>query len=360
MGRRLMRSAIIGTGFIGEVHARAVRAAGGVLTAVAASAPSRSAQAAVRLHAQRPATVGEIVAADDVDIVHVCTPNYLHVRIAEAALQVGKHVICEKPLALDLADARRLATAAADAGVIAAVPFVYRFYSMVRETRDRVSAGEIGTVHLLHGGFLQDWLCDRADSDWRVDPAMGGASRAFSDIGVHWCDLVEFVSGHRIARLSARMTTVHVDRGSTAKQAVTEDAAAVLFETDRGAMGSVLVSQVSPGRKCALWYSLDGTRASVSFDQASPEVLWLGGRDQSVVLARGVAPTSSSARYDWLPPGHTQGYQDCFSAFVGDVYAAVRGSVPEGLPVFADGLRAAQLTDAVLRSSVRGEWIEVT
>jgi predicted dehydrogenase len=344
-----MRSAIVGTGFIGTVHARAVRAAGGTVSAVAASTPERAAAAAGRLFAARAAaSADEAVTADDVDLVHVCTPNHLHVPLVERALAAGKHVICEKPLAADLAGARRLADLAASAGVVAAVPFVYRFYPTVRDTRARVARGDAGRLHLLHGSYLQDWLSRAEDGNWRVDARLGGASRAFGDIGVHWCDLVEFATGHRIVRLSARLLRAFPQRG-------TEDGATVQFETDRGALGSVVISQVSPGRKNRLWFSLDGADASYQFDQELPDALWIGGRDASAVVPRGAAPTP----YDVLPAGHPQGYQDCFTAFVADVHTATAGGTPDGLPTFADGLRAAVLTDAVLDSATRGDWVEV-
>lgn len=351
-----VRSAIVGTGFIGTVHARAVRAAGGVVTAVAASDAARGAAAAERLHAERAGDAEEIVTADDVDLVHICTPNHLHAPLADRALAAGKHVICEKPLATTLDDARRMAERAERAGVVAAVPFVYRFYPTVRDARARVRHGETGQLRLLHGTYLQDWLSRPEESNWRADPALGGASRAFGDIGVHWCDLVEFTSGHRITRLSARL--LHVPRPGTGPG--TEDGGVVQFETDEGALGTVVISQVSPGRKNRLWFSLDGAHTSVQFDQEQPDALWVGSREQNLIVARGAeGSTVAAKRYDVVPVGHPQGYQDCFTAFVADVHTAIADHAPDGLPTFADGLRAAVLTDAVLASAADGRWVEV-
>ena len=349
-----MRSGIIGTGFIGGVHAYAVRSAGGALAHVAAASLEHATEAARRLGAEHAcASAEELINADDVDVVHVCTPNALHVPQAEAAIRAGKHVICEKPLATDPAGARRLVEAAADAGLVAAVPFVYRFYPSVREARARIGAGDAGPLWLLHGSYLQDWLAGSDATNWRVDPKLGGASRAFGDIGVHWCDLMEFTTGHRITRLIARMATAYPDR-------ITEDGAAVLFDTDRGASGSVVVSQVSPGRKNRLWFSLDGEHASYSFDQEAPEHLWIGTATQNLILPRGADAQSEQAqRYSVLPPGHPQGYQDCFNAFVADTYAAVRGDRRDGLPTFVDGLRAAAISDAVIRSAATENWEEI-
>ena len=349
-----MRSGIIGTGFIGGVHAYAIRAAGGVPAHVAGERPEHAAAAARRLGAEHAcASAEELINADDVNVVHVCTPNALHVPQAEAAIRAGKHVICEKPLATDPADARRLVEAAADAGLVAAVPFVYRFYPSVREARARIGAGDAGPLWLLHGSYLQDWLAGSDAINWRVDPKLGGASRAFGDIGVHWCDLMEFTTGHRITRLIARMATAYPDR-------ITEDGAVVLFDTDRGASGSVVVSQVSLGRKNRLWFEFDGPSASYAFDQELPDSLWVGGKRGNQVVPRGPDTFSGpAAGYARLPAGHPQGYQDSFTAFVADVYTAIGGHKPDGLPVFADGLRAAVLTAAVVESAADETWVEV-
>jgi predicted dehydrogenase len=343
------RAGIIGAGFIGGVHAHAVRAAGGIVSRVAASSPDRAAAAARQLGAQSSAaTAEELIDADDVDVVHICTPNSLHVPLADRALAAGKPVVCEKPLATSLAQARALAAHATDAGVVATVPFVYRFYPSVREARARVAAGGAGPLHLLHGDYLQDWQAGGKSAGWRGDPREGAAYRAFADIGVHWCDLVEFTSGQRITRLLAR-----TGGGGTTTS--------VLFETDAGAGGSMLVSQTALGRRNALRFSLDGERAAYGFDQEDPEMLLVGGPDGNLGVFRGSPATSAAAaRYSVLPPGHPQGYQDCFNAFVSDSYAAIAGEPPDGLPTFADGLRAAALTDAAVTSSESSTWVEVT
>jgi predicted dehydrogenase len=374
---RALRIAIAGTGFIGGVHARSAKLAGAELAGVSASSPSSAEAAARALGAERAfASSEELVVADDVDVVHICTPNHLHLPLAEAALAAGKHVICEKPLAIDVAGAQRLADAAAAAGRQAAVPFVYRYYPTVREARARVLAGETGPIRLVHGTYLQDWLVDADDYNWRVDSSLGGASRAFADIGSHWCDLAEFVTGHRIARLVARtVTAVPERRGGGGEMAFarsngvgdtrrvdTEDAAVVAFETDGGAIGSVVVSQVSPGRKNRLWLEVDGAAEALAFAQEEPETLWAGRRDSVSLIQRDAATLSpDAARLSTLPGGHPQGYADCFDGFVADVYEAVRSDrAPDGLPVFADGLRSAHIVQAVLESSRNAQWVDVT
>lgn len=363
-----IRSGIIGTGFIGGVHAAAVRASGGVVQAVASSSLSEAADAATAWRAGHAAASGlELIARDDVDVVHICTPNATHAELAQAAIRAGKAVICEKPLAVDPQSAADLVTAAAAAGVVTAVPFVYRFYPAVREARERIRRGDAGRLWLLHGSYLQDWLSGGDVVNWRVDPALGGASRAFGDIGVHWCDLMEFVTGHRITRLIATWSTAFHERpvrdgGDTTPASVTtEDGALVLFETDRGATGSVVVSQVSLGRKNRLWFSFDGLDAAYVFDQQLPDSLWVGGVRESRVIPRGPdTMPGDAAAYSRLPAGHPQGYQDAFTSFVSDVYTAVAGrAAPDGLPSFDDGLRATRITAAVVDSVRTGQWVDV-
>jgi predicted dehydrogenase len=373
-----VRVGIAGAGFIGGVHARSARLAGAQLVGVSASTPESARAAAGPLGAERSFdSSDELVRDPGIDGVHICTPNHLHLPLAEAALAAGKHVICEKPLAMDAAGAARLVEAAAASGRHAGVPFVYRYYPTVREARDRVRTGRTGPLRLLHGTYLQDWLLSGDDHNWRVEPELGGASRAFADIGSHWCDLAEFVSGHRIARLCARtLIALHERRpggarpafaagdpnaGGGARAVSTEDAAVVQFETDAGALGSVVISQVSPGRKNRLWLELDGAEEALAFDQEEPETLWCGRREAATVVRRDPQHMSAAAaRFAGLPAGHPQGYGDCFDAFVRDFYDTVAaGAAPDGLPVFADGLRAALITDAVLASARSGQWVDV-
>jgi len=341
------------------VHSRAVRAAAARPELIVSSSTDASTRAAGLLGITGiAADATSLFASSEVDVIHVCTPNATHAALAAQALASGKHVICEKPLATTVADARALAETARVSGRVAAVPFVYRYHPMVREARARVAAGEAGTLLTIEGSYLQDWLLAANDDDWRVDADQGGASRAFADIGSHLCDLIEFVTGDRIARLVARTRTVHPQRGGISVQ--TEDVAAVLVETRGGVLGTLLVSQTAPGRKNALVFEVHGTESSLRFAQERSEELWVGRRRGSEVLLRDPATASAdSARLSIVPAGHPMGYQDAFNAFVADAYATIEGGAPEGLPTFDDGLRAVLLTDAVLRSAERGEWVEV-
>ncbi len=369
------RAGIIGTGFIGRVHARSARLAGAVVAGAAASSPERSESARDELRAERGyATADDLIAADDIDVVHICTPNHLHLPLARAALEAGKHVVCEKPVAFDGAGASELVELAAASGRVATVPFVYRYYPTVREARARVRAGGLGDLRLLHGGYLQDWLLEASDDNWRVEPDLGGPSRAFADIGSHWCDLIEFVSGERVATVSARTAVSHAERirseahsferggNGVARAVETEDIAVVMFETASGLIGSTVISQVSAGRKNHLWFEIGGTEAAVGFDQEQPETLWVGRRAGVERIPRDFGTLApEAAAYVTLPGGHPQGYQDCFDAFVAETYAAIAGEAPaDGLPGLDAGLRATRITEAVLESARSRQWVDVS
>lgn len=349
---------IVGGGFMATVHSRAARAARARLVGVVGSSPERGAAAADELGVERAYdSVDELVADPAVEVVHITTPNALHAPQALAALAAGKHVVCEKPLATTVADAERLVEASA--GRVATVPFVYRFHPLVREARARVAAGETGRVLTIQGSYLQDWLLSADDDNWRVDAAAGGRSRAFGDIGSHLVDLIEFVTGDRVRRVAASKRTF-IEARAQHQRIETEDAVSVALETVGGAIGTLLVSQLAPGRKNRLHIEIGGDVESVVFDQEQPETLWVGRRSGSLLVPRDadqLAP--DAARLVTTPAGHAQGYQDAFNAFVADTYAAIGGAEPEGLPRFGDGLRAVRITDAVITAAENGSWTEV-
>ena len=355
----IVRAGLVGTGFMGAVHARAITSAGGRVVAVTGSSPERTRAAAEAIPGAAAAPDLDALLAADVDVVHVLTPNHLHHAMARRVIEAGRHVVCEKPLATSVEDAAELAALADRAGVVAAVPFVYRFYASVRQARAELARQTV-PPWLLHGSYTQDWLASADATNWRVAPGLGGTSRAFGDIGVHWCDLMEFTTGQRITSVQATLGLAHARRGPD--PVTTEDGAVVTFRTDAGALGSVVLSQASPGRKNRLWFSFDSAEASYVFDQENPERLWIGGTSENRVLLRDPdRPSGPPRRPGELPAGHPQGYHECFADFVADAYAAIRGEHPDGLPTFADGLRAARITDAVVRSAANGSaWTEVT
>jgi len=372
------RIAILGAGMIGEVHRRAALLAGAQVLGVMASTPERSREVAEAWGVEQAYGSIDEVAESKADVVHICTPNASHVRYAVTLMKAGKHVLCEKPLGVSLEDARHAAEVADDTGVVNTMPFAYRFHPMAREMRARVQAEEFGVINMMHGSYLQDWLLNPKATSWRVDPKAGGPSRAFGDIGSHWCDLVEWVTGDRIARLVAT-TSITIKQRPAASAATfsaaesdaplvdveTEDSALILFRTANDIAGSAVISQLSAGRKNRLWIEVDGMHRSAVFDQEQPEQLWIGSEAGAQVLVRD--PNQGSAeqrRLSTLPAGHPQGYAQCFENYVVDSYAAVdanagHSQVPEGLPTFADGARAAQICDAMLRSAASGEWVSV-
>jgi predicted dehydrogenase len=362
--------AILGTGMAGRMHALAARVLGVRLVGVLASDPDRSDAAAAALGAEQVfARAADLIGHPAVEVVHICTPNTLHVPLVEMALAAGKHVVCEKPLATSATDAAKLAALARQCGLVAAVCFSYRFQSLAQEARARVRSGELGPVRLVHGSYLQDWLLYETDSNWRASSVLNGPSRAFADIGSHWCDLAEWITGHRITALAAVTSVVHEKRprpgrGGAASSGLvgvdTEDAACVAFKGSEGVVGSLTVSQVSPGRKNRLWIEVDGAHSSVVFDQENAEWLWIGSRTANEVIARdgsgawGHFPHSSS-----LPAGHARGLVECFAELFSNVYAAVRDEPRGEFPTFEDGLRSNLLTEAVLRSAGEQRWVEV-
>jgi predicted dehydrogenase len=372
------RVAILGAGMIGEVHRRAALLAGADVVGVMASTPQRSREVAERWRAEQAFATIDEVAESNVDVVHVCTPNASHVPYSVQLMRAGKHVICEKPLGVSLADARRAAEVAADTGVVNTMPFAYRFHPMVREMRARVQSDEFGPVNLVHGSYLQDWLLNPRATSWRVDPGEGGPSRAFGDIGSHWCDLVEWVTGDRIAELVST-TSISIPQRPAATAAsfsavqsdaplidvTTEDTAMILFRTVNDVAGSAVISQLCAGRKNRLWIEVDGGSQSAVFDQEQPERLWIGAEEATSLLVRDPNHGSpEERRLATLPAGHAQGYAQCFEGFVADSYAAVnarngQGEVPVGLPTFADGARAAAICDAMLKSAASKQWESV-
>lgn len=371
---RARRVAIIGGGMIAQVHRRAAVLAGADLVAVLGRNRQESAVIAGRWGVEHACGDLDELLGLGVDVVHVCTPNATHPGYALAVLAAGSSVICEKPIATDTATAARMAAAARDAraaGRVAAVPFVYRYHPVVREIRARRLAGRLGETFAIHGSYLQDWMLPPDVGNWRVDPDFGGRSRAFADIGAHWFDLVEWVSGERLATVAAQTTIAVPERAAAGRTfgpagdgprvpVTTEDIAMVMARTAAGVPVSATISQVSAGRKNRLWFELDGSDHSAVFDQENPESVWFGGLAASELFVRGADVGSpEQRRLNQLPQGHPQGYAQCFEAFVADAYLASQGVDVDGLPTFEDGLRAARITDAVMESAATDRWVEV-
>jgi predicted dehydrogenase len=366
---------VVGTGFIGVVHVDALRRLGVEVAGVVGSTPARA-------KAKRIAPVYDSYDAllddDRVDVVHLTTPNHLHYPQVEQALAAGKHVVCEKPLALTSAESGELLELAERSGLVHCTNFNIRFYPMVQEARARVRAGELGDLFTVHGGYLQDWLLLDTDWNWRLENDKGGELRAVGDIGSHWMDLTQFVTGRRIEAVFADLaTTIPVRRRPAAEvetfaaagdvdrvetPMTTEDLAHILLRFEGGGRGAAVVSQVSAGRKNSLRFEVDGSRASLAWDAERHETLWLGRRDEpNELLLRNPALLSGEARGTTsLPAGHAEGFADTFRELYRAVYRAVAAGEPgDDYPTFRAGHVENVLAEAVAESNRTRRWVEV-
>jgi predicted dehydrogenase len=375
---------LVGPGFVGMHHIDAVRRLGFVDVVAIADADEQLARdKAAALGVARAYGSFEALAADPaVHVIHNTTPNFLHGPVVRAAVAHGKHVISEKPLASSAAEAKALWIAARDAGVVHAVMFNYRGNPMVQQARTMVAGGEVGAVHYVHGGYLQDWLLKPTDFSWRLEPDKGGASSAVADIGSHWCDLAQYVTGQRIESVLADLNTIvpvrykpraareafaHGDdtRGEPFRMQ-SEDLATILVRFEGGGRGVVSVGQVCAGHKNDLWLEVSGATGSLRWRQEHQNELWIGRRDEAnAVMAKDPALLAPAARgYAHLPGGHQEGWSDAFFNVLREVYNCVRrGASPSEVPTyptFEDGYRVACLIDAVLESHRRGgAWTSV-
>jgi predicted dehydrogenase len=371
---------LVGPGFIAAHHLDAVRRLGDVdIIGIAGSSLDSAKKRARELGvAHTYASYREMLADPAVQVVHNTTPNHLHKEISLAALRAGKHVISDKPLAASVQESRELFDAARDAGVANVVTFNYRGHALVQQARAMIAKGKLGVPVLVHGRYLQDWLTDERTYSWRLDPKQGGASSALGDIGSHWCDLAEHVTGARITAVLADLHTAVPVREAPlasakafAKQSksaqrrkitiTSEDLACVLLRFDNGARGSLVVGQVLPGHKNDLRLEVNGRLASLAWQQEQPNELWIGHYAQANnLLTRDPALLDASARgYAHLPAGHPEAWADAFRNLIADAYTWIRkGGTPDtkpaALPSFADGYRNSLVIDAMLRSHAAG------
>jgi predicted dehydrogenase len=374
-------AAVIGSGFIGTVHVEALRRLGVPVHGILGSSPDRAAQRARQLGLPRGyGSLAELLDDDRVEIVHVTSPNHLHHPQVLEILEAGRHVVCEKPLALTADESAQLVESAARSGKVNAVNFNIRFYPLNQHAHELVASGELGDVRLVTGRYFQDWLLLETDWNWRLDPDRGGALRAVGDIGSHWLDLVTFITGQRITSVMADLATFiqtrqqpagPVETFSTERSAdtverriATEDTATILIRFEGGARGSVAISQLSPGRKNSLQYEIDGSAAAAFWDSEQPDQMWIGHRDRpNEILIRNPAlmgPAGQAAAV--LPGGHVEGFADTFRALFRAIYADVGAGGPSdrpGYPTFADGHDEMLVNDAVAASARDGRWTDV-
>lgn len=385
---RKIRAGIIGAGFVGPHHLDAVRRLGYVeVVAIAASSLESAEKKAARLGIERAySSYEELLADRTIEVVHVCTPNYLHYAVVMAAIRSDKHVICDKPLALTAVEAREMRDYARAAGIVNAVAFNYRFCPMVEQARAMVAGGEIGNVRFVHGHYLQDWLLYETDFSWRLEADKGGASSSVGDIGSHWCDTAQFIAGLRIERVLASLNTMVQVRKkpSSSREAFTadrfeeqaqnyvitsDDLGSIMLEFEGGARGVFLVGQVCPGHKNDLQIELNGSQASLRWSQEQPDGLWVGRRDRPNmhVACDPALLTDSARRYASLPGGHSEGWADAFKHLMSSIYSFIaegRDPIADrdkiGFPTFDDGYLANCVVDAIIRSNIdRSRWTTV-
>ena len=373
----MLRAAVVGTGFIGVVHVDALRRLGVEVTGVVGSTPER---ASVKGIAPVYDSLEAMLADERVDVVHITSPNHLHHPQVAQALAAGKHVVCEKPLAVTSDESAELVELAEQSGLVNCTNFNIRFYPVVLEARERVRAGELGEVWNVHGGYLQDWLAQPTDWNWRLEPEKAGELRAVGDIGSHWMDLTQFVTGRRIVEVFADLATAIPTRNRPTGEVETfasgddvdreevdvrtEDLAHILLRFDNGACGSLVVSQVSNGRKNSLRFEVDGSEGALAWDAERHEELWLGHRDRpnETLLRNAALMHSAAAAHTHLPVAHAEGYADTFRELYRAVYADVDRGGPSdkpAYPTFHDGHVENVLCDAVALSNRERRWVEV-
>ena len=374
-------AAVSGTGFIGPIHVEGLKRLGVNVRGILGSTPEKSDEASKRLGLEHGYhSFEEILSDERVHSVHLAVPNVLHYRMARRALEAGKHVMCEKPLAMTAQESAELVDLASTSRLAAGVCYNTRFYPLNLEARAKVARGEIGELYSVQGSYAQDWLLYDTDFNWRVEAQRGGALRAVSDIGTHWIDLVCSITGLEVESVFADLQTVHsvrkrplgeiatysssTDTKTEPVEITTEDAGAILFRFKEGQRGVLWVSQVTAGRKNSMQYEIAGSKGALAWHSDTPNILWTGYRDRpNEVLTRDPTFLSSLASsYSDYPGGHNEGFPDTFKQCFRAFYTAIaeKLSPEEALyPTFAEGHREIQLCDAILESHLKERWIAV-
>ena len=380
----LLKVGIIGTGFIGPIHIEAInRTFMGDVVAIA----GRNTETARRKAEQYNVTkyygdYKDLLKDNEIDVVHICTPNNLHYMMAKEALLAGKHVVCEKPLTINRSEAEELLEIAEKKSLVNAVNFNVRYYPLVRQARVMVEKGDIGNIYAITGSYLQDWLFYDTDYSWRLETGQSGESRAVGDIGSHWLDLIEYITQQRVSEVMADFGTFHKTRKKPSKPIETwsgkmlkndeyedvpintEDYASVLLHFENGAQGVFTVNQMAAGRKNRVFYEINGSKASLVWDSEKPNEMNVGRRDKSnEVLLRDPSLMYEEARgIVSFPGGHNEGFADTSKQIFKEIYSYILEGNKDKKPVFPtfyDGYREVLLCEAILRSSKSGQWTKI-
>ena len=379
-----LKVGVIGAGFIGPVHIEAIRRRGYEVLAIAESNQEDADKAAARL--MIPKGYGDwqdLVSDPAIDVVHVASPNYLHYEHAKGALNAGKHVVCEKPLAMSTEESGDLVKLAEEKKLVNAVNFNLRFYPLIQDAKARIDAGELGeNIYIIQGSYLQDWLLFDTDWNWRLEPEFGGNLRAIADIGSHWIDLVTFITRKKIESVFADFETflpvrkkplkkvetfggkMETETNYEEKTITTEDYATILFKFEGGTRGVMTVSQVSSGRKNRLFFEVNGSESSLVWDSEIPNQMMIGHRPEpNQIIIKDPSLMKESARWAAsYPGGHAEGFPDTFKQLQTAVYSYISSgqfrSEPN-YPTFKDGHNNMLIDEAILESASEGQWVKV-
>ena len=378
-----IKAAVAGMGFIGLAHIEALRRLNNVeVTAICGSARCTAAKAEELGVENYYSDYNEMLKNPEIDAVHICTPNYLHFQMAKDALNAGKHVICEKPLTTTKEEAEELLALAEAKGLIHATNFNIRFYPLMHQLKAMVEKGDLGEIYSVNGSYLQDWLFYETDYNWRLEPEQSGESRAIADIGSHWMDLVEFVTGLKVTEVLADFATFHKIRKKPLQPVDTysgklltpedykdvpintEDYATVMMRFENGARGVMTVSQVFAGKKNCLAFELAGSKKSSSWVSEKPNEIWFGRRDtanESLLKDPSILYPEAGAIVSY-PGGHNEGFPDTFKQNFTKIYKAIsenRTGEKAEFPTFEAGLREIVLCEKIVESNKKGAWVKI-
>ncbi|MCE5190025.1 MAG: Gfo/Idh/MocA family oxidoreductase [Eubacteriales bacterium] len=375
------RACVIGVGFIGAAHIEALRRLGNVEVVAVSGTSNTQAKANAHFVPKGYDDYKAMLDTEKPDVVHICTPNASHFDMAMYAMERGISVVCEKPLTKTLDEAKKLAAYAKKHNIVTGVNFNCRWYPQIMQVKAMIQSGEVGAIHTIHGGYLQDWLFFDTDYSWRLEPELSGNSRAFADIGSHWIDMVESATGLRVVELLADFETFHKIRRKPLKPIETfsgmalrpedyeekpihtEDYCTVVFRFNNGAHGTCTISQVFAGRKNQILLSISGSKCSLHWDSEDSNELWIGRRETyNQKIAKDPSILSPLARASTsYPGGHVEGFPDTFKQNFKAIYAAIEAgdTSRRDFANFEDGLREMELCEAVVRSAKKDRWVKV-
>lgn len=375
------RAGVVGVGFIGTVHIEQLRRLGNVEVVAITDTADAQARADALCVPKGYNDYREMIDNEQLDCVHICTPNNTHRDIAMYAMERGVHVLCEKPMTCTVAQARELTAFAKEKGLVNAMNFNCRFYPMAYQMRQMIQSGEVGDIYTIHGGYLQDWLFYDTDYSWRLEPEASGESRAFADIGSHWIDLVEYVTGLKVTEVLADFEIFHKTRKKPRKEIATysgmalrpedyielpiktEDYATVLFHMENGAHACCNISQVFAGRKNQMQVDIAGSSSSMHWDSENSNALWVGRRDRcnGEYVKDPSILADATKRVISYPGGHVEGFPDTFKQNFKQIYARIASQDAPGADyaTFQSGLREMLLCEKIIQSAKERRWVAV-